>query len=77
LLASFQRTNLNSNDDETLASSIKQGVLYTIALAVDLISTIDIYNKLVAARGKFKNKSIFNVHHVDVIFFKLMIFFHF
>jgi len=42
LLASFQRTNPNSNDDETLASSIKKGV-----------SAIDIYNKLDAARGKF------------------------
>jgi hypothetical protein len=58
LLASFQRTNQKSNDDETLASSIKQGVLYTIALPLILISTIDIYNKLVAARGKIKNKSI-------------------
>jgi len=34
--------------------------------AINLISTIDIYDKLVIARGKNKNKNISNVHHVVV-----------
>jgi hypothetical protein len=34
--------------------------------AINLISTIDIYDKLVIARDKLKIKSISNVHHVLV-----------
>jgi hypothetical protein len=34
--------------------------------AVNLISTIDIYDKLVIASGKKKKEIYFNVHHVVV-----------
>jgi hypothetical protein len=34
--------------------------------AISLISTIDIYDKLVIARGIFFKKIYFNVHHVVV-----------
>jgi len=35
-----------------------------MALAINLIPTTDIYDKLVIARGKRKKKKKFNVHHV-------------
>jgi len=44
----------------------QQGVLIHNGPAINLISTIDIYDKLVITIGFFIKKFYFNVHHVVV-----------
>jgi hypothetical protein len=44
----------------------QQGVSIHNGPAINLISTIDIYDKLVITNGKIKKLIYFNVHHVIV-----------
>ncbi len=46
--------------------SEEQGVLHN-GPAINLISTIDMYDKFVITRGKIKKQIYFNVHHHVIV----------